>query len=439
MQSISGWGRCPVVLADERIGEDLEWVTRDAVMSRGLGRSYGDASLPATEGAIVAGTRMADRILSFDSQTGVLRAEAGMSLDRLNALFLHRGWSSPVLPGTQFVTLGGMVAADVHGKNHHVAGSIGQHVQSLRIRVAGGEILEVNERHEPELLRATIGGMGLTGHILEVELRLERIPSPWIWQETEQVENLDELIARLRHASDEWPYTVSWIDGLSRGRKMGRGILIKGRWARPDEAPVGLPRNGRTLTVPFELPSWVLGKPVIRTFNAAYYRLLGPRGPAGIVHPQKFFYPLDAIRHWNLLYGRRGFSQYQCVLPPGDDSAPRRLLDRLTRGDGASFLSVVKDLGRAGRGMLSFPMPGITFSLDLPLRGTKTQKLVDDLNQIVIDCGGRIYLAKDTLTRPEHFRAMEPRLDAWNEIRHRWDPSGRIMTALSARLLEDRA
>ena len=439
MQPISGWGRYPVVLADERIGEDLEKVTRDAVMSRGLGRSYGDASLPATEGAIVAGTRMADRILSFDSQTGVLRAEAGLSLERLNALLLCRGWSSPVLPGTQFVTLGGMVAADVHGKNHHVAGSFGQHVQSLRIRVADGRILEINERHEPELLRATIGGMGLTGHILEVEMRLERVASPWIWQQTERVANIDELITRLRRASDEWPYTVAWIDGLTRGRNMGRGILIKGRWARPDEARAGLPRDGRTFAVPFELPSWFLGRPVIRTFNAAYYRFLGPREPGGLVDPRKFFYPLDSIRHWNLLYGRRGFSQYQCVLPPGDDSAPRRLLEKLTRNNGASFLSVVKDLGRAGRGMLSFPMPGITFSLDLPLRGAKTQKLVDDLNQIVIDCGGRIYLAKDTLTRPEHYRAMEPRLDAWNEIRHRWDPSGRMMTALSSRLLGDDA
>jgi FAD/FMN-containing dehydrogenase len=230
---------------------------------------------------------------------------------------------------------------------------------------------------------------------------------------------------------------VAWIDGLRGGRNMGRGILIKGRWARPDEAPAHVPVNGRTLAVPFELPSWMLGRPVVRTFNAAYYRFLGPRGPAGIVDPRKFFYPLDAIRHWNLLYGRRGFSQYQCVLPPGDDSAPRHLMEKLTRGAGASFLSVVKDLGRAGRGMLSFPMPGLTFALDLPLRGERTQTLVDELNRIVIDCGGRIYLAKDTLTRAEHFRAMEPRLDAWNEVRRRWDPAGRMKTALSARLLGD--
>jgi len=437
MESISGWGRYPVVLADERIGEDLEQVTRSAVLSRGLGRSYGDASLPATEGAVVAGTRMADRVLSFDSQTGALRAEAGLSLARLNALLLQRGWSSPVLPGTQFVTLGGMVAADVHGKNHHVAGSIGEHVQSLRVRVADGQVLEVNERNEPELFRATIGGMGLTGHILEVELRLERVPSPWIWQETERVGNIEELIARMRSASAEWPYTVSWIDGLRRGRSMGRGILIKGRWARPEEVPRKLPRDGRKLAVPFEMPSWFLGRPVVRVFNAAYYGFLGTQEP-GIVHPRAFFYPLDAIQRWNLLYGRRGFTQYQCVLPPGDDSAPRRVVDRLTRRGGASFLSVVKDLGRAGKGTLSFPMPGITFSLDLPLRGEKTQKLVDDLNQIVIACGGRIYLAKDTLTRPEHYRAMDPRLEAWNEVRHRWDPSGRMMTALSVRLLGDR-
>jgi len=439
MKAISGWGRYPVVLAEERITEDLEEATRDAVLSRGLGRSYGDASLPATEGAPVAGTRLADRFLSFDSKTGALRAEAGLSLAHLNGLFLPRGWSSPVLPGTQFVTLGGMVAADVHGKNHHVAGSFGEHVQSLRMRVADGRILEVNERSEPDLFRATIGGMGLTGHLLEVELRLQRVPSPWIWQEKERVGDLETLIDRLRRASSEWPFTVSWVDGLSRGRSLGRGILIKGRWARPDEVPQKTPRAGRRLAVPFQAPGWLLGRPTVRLFNALYYRILGSAVRSGVVAPGSFFYPLDAVGSWNLLYGRRGFTQYQCVLPAGDDTSPRRFFDVLTREGGASFLSVVKDFGRGGRGMLSFPMPGITIALDLPLRGDRTQRLVDALNEVVIAAGGRIYLAKDILTRPEHFLAMEPRLDAWNEIRRKWDPTGRIVTAQSVRLLGDAA
>jgi FAD/FMN-containing dehydrogenase len=438
MQQLSGWGRVPVIEGEELLSEDLERASEGVSLSRGLGRSYGDASLPASSGRPCLGTRLADRILAFDASTGVLRAEAGFSVRQLNQIFLARGWATPVNPGTQYVTLGGMVAADVHGKNHHVAGCIGAHVRALRLRVADGRVLEVSDESEPELFRATLGGMGLTGHILEVELQLQRIPSAWIWRESERVGNLDALLAKLRAASRTWPFTVAWVDCAARGADLGRGILSMGRWAEAREAPGAPPQMHERFAVPCRLPSWLIGRWSIRAFNALYYRRHGPRPRSGIAHPQSFFYPLDAVRQWNRLYGRRGMVQYQCVLPlAGDGRVHRRFFEVVTRRGGASPVSVLKDCGAEGRGLLSFPMPGISVALDLPFRKGKTQGLVDALNEIVIEAGGRVYLAKDALTRPEHFAAMEPRLARFRAVRSRWDPDGRLASAQSVRLLGD--
>ncbi|HEY5622685.1 MAG TPA: FAD-binding oxidoreductase [Gammaproteobacteria bacterium] len=440
LKNLEGWGRYPAIRGDERLSEDLEAASRNVVLTRGLGRSYGDASLPPEGGYTVLGTRLGDRILAFDETSGVLRAEAGLTLMQLNEVFIRRGWASPVSPGTQYVTLGGMVASDVHGKNHHVAGTFGEHVLALRMRLADGRVLEITDQNESELFRATIGGMGLTGHILEVEVRLERIPSSWIWSESRRVGNLDELVSVLRCASREWPFTMSWVDCLAKGSSMGRGIVIVGRWATPEEAPPDPPKARRRVGVPFDLPSWVLGSWSIRAFNFLYFHMHGGRERRGIVHPQSFFYPLDMIRDWNRLYGRRGFTQYQCVLPADDRGiAYRKLFDLLSRRGGASFLSVVKDCGKEGRGIMSFPMPGISVALDLAMREGRTQKLIDEMNEVVIEAGGRIYLTKDALTRPDHLRAMEPRLAAWSEVRHKWDPSGRLRSALADRLLRDLA
>ncbi len=307
------------------------------------------------------------------------------------------------------------------------------------MRVADGRILEVDDEREPELFRATIGGMGLTGHILEVGVQLERIPSPWILQETAQAQNLDDLIEQLSQASRDWPFTVAWVDCLCRGAAMGRGIVIRGRWAEPDEAPRDVPQSKSMLAVPLDFPGWALNDLSMRAFNFLYFNKHGRGVRRGVVHPQPFFYPLDAIGNWNRVYGKRGFVQYQCVLPhPHGRALCRRFFETLTRLGGASFLSVIKDCGEVGRGMISFPMPGVSVALDLPYREGHTQRLVDALNEIVIEAGGRIYLTKDALTRPEHFRAMEPRLDAWNEVRRKWDPNGKFVTAQSVRLLEDR-
>jgi FAD/FMN-containing dehydrogenase len=433
--SLSGWGRVSVP-GEEVRSEDLDRLTRDAVLTRGLARSYGDSSLPPPGHPTVVATPLADRLIAFSDQTGVLRAEAGFSLQSLYRLFLPRGWFTPVSPGTQFVTLGGMVAADVHGKNHHCEGSIGRHVRAIRLRTADGTIVECSRQHESDLFRATIGGMGLTGHILAVELQLARIPSPWIYGERHQIADIEEFLTALKNAAAVWPFTMGWIDCLSRGTKMGRGYLECGRWATPSEAPGILPSPLTRLTVPIVCPSWVMGPVVGHTFNEVFYRIHWTTGPR-IVHPERFFYPLDSLLHWNRLYGRRGFTQYQCVLPDAAGrQAVRRLLTLLTGEGAASFLCVIKDCGEQGEGLLSFPLKGTSIALDLPIRDN-TQAVVDRLNEFVIGVGGRIYLAKDTFTRPEHFRAMEPRLDAWTAIRRRWDPVGKLRSAQSVRLLGD--
>jgi decaprenylphospho-beta-D-ribofuranose 2-oxidase len=434
---LEGWGRLSQPGREVR-SEDLEAITRQVPLTRGLGRSYGDSSLPPPSEAVAASTLLADRILSFEEATGQLVAEAGLSLRELNRIFLPRGFWSPVTPGTQDVTLGGMVAADVHGKSHHRDGCFGAHVTGLRMRVADGRIVDCSPTQEPDLFRATVGGMGLTGHLLEVGFRLRRVPSPWIYEESERIDDLDRFIDALKESAREWPMTMGWIDCLARGRHQGRGILQKGRWAEPSEAPARFPTPPPRLAVPFVMPSFVMGPLTVRAFNEVWYRSHLRRRRQRITSPWSFIYPLDAIGSWNRLYGPRGFTQYQCVLPDeAGRGAARRFLDVLTRRGGASFLCVIKDCGPQGEGILSFPRPGISIALDLAIRD-ETQSVVDALNEVVLAEGGRIYLAKDALTRREHFEAMEPRLAEFRRIREAWDPGGRLRSAQSVRLFGDR-
>ncbi len=312
-------------------------------------------------------------------------------------------------------------------------------MRSLLLRVADGRIVECSPEAEPDLFWATVGGMGLTGHILEIEFRMNRIPSPWIYEERERFANIDELIGGLKRSAKTWPFTVGWIDAMARGKHLGRGVLNRGRWAEPGEAPNHPPPLLRRFTVPFDFPNWVLNKWSIRVFDAVIYHGHAWSRPR-VSHPEKFFYPLDTILEWNRIYGPRGFTQYQCVLPEaaGPDAA-RRFLEILTESGGAdSFLSVIKDCGAEGAGMLSFPCPGISIALDLAVhRGT--ERLVDRLNEAVLAEGGRVYLAKDAFTRPEHFRVMEPSLEKWTAVRKRWDPELRIRSAQSVRLFGDPA
>ena len=433
--TVRSWGNAERTATVLR-GEDLGRLSKQATLARGLGRSYGDSSLPALAGAAVLETPLGDRILSFDRVSGRIRAEAGLSLFELNRLYLRRGYFSPVSPGTQFVTLGGMVASDVHGKMSHAVGCFGSHhVLGISIRVPDGRLINCGPEQEPELFWATVGGMGLTGHITEVEFELEKLPTPWIYGKSQRIDNIDHFIESLTRGSQEWPHGVGWIDCLSTGKNMGRGILELGRWATPSETNGRLLPCTRRVSVPFNLPSVSLNSASVRAFNFLYYWRHWRRQRVGLRHPDAFFYPLDAILHWNRIYGSRGFTQYQCVLPHSAGAhACREFLERLTKLGGASFLCVIKDCGEQGRGLLSFPLPGISIALDIPIR-TNTQRLVDELNEVVIGLGGRIYLSKDTFTRPEHFRQMEgERLERFVEVKRRWDPNNKIRSAQGDRL-----
>jgi decaprenylphospho-beta-D-ribofuranose 2-oxidase len=433
---LSGWGRLAVP-GREQLSEDLEAATRGAVLSRGLGRSYGDSSLPASPGDRVVATRLANRILAFDPESGLLRAEAGLSLAELNRLFIPRGWFSPVTPGTKFVTLGGMVASDVHGKNHHREGCFGAHVRSLRMRLADDSIVTCSPNEQADLFWGTIGGMGLLGHVLEVTFGLHSIPSPWLYTESERVPDIDHFLSSLGQAAPAWPMTMGWIDCLNRGRTMGRGILMAGRWATAEEAPGLPPRQARQKNFPVDLPNWALNSITARLFNSAYYLRHVRRRMAGLMAPDPFFYPLDAILHWNRAYGSRGFTQYQCVLPrAAGPAAVREFMQRLTQLGGASPLCVIKDCGPEGQGVLSFPMEGTSIAIDMAV-SPSLQRIVDSLNEFVIAAGGRIYLTKDRFTRAEHFRAMEPRLPKFLALREKWDPQRRLRSAQSQRLFGD--
>lgn len=431
---LSGWGRTYLPGVEER-SENLANASGAYPLSRGLGRSYGDASLPAPGDRSTLGTTLADRILSFDDQTGVLRAEAGLCLAEMNRIFLPQLWFTPVTPGTKFVTVGGMVASDVHGKNHHVSGTIGRHVVSLLLRTGSGQVVECSREDHPDLFFATLGGMGLTGHILEVALRMEKIPSPWIYTESYRVSGLDELLKLIKEKGKTWPMTVSWLDTVARGKSMGRGILFVGRWATPEEAPKKFPRPRPTLKMPFSVPSGLLNRFTIGLFNQALYFSHVPQTKRGFVDPDKFFYPLDSIHHWNRLYGTSGVTQHQSVIPDAAGrTGIRRMLEELASKNAASFLTVVKDCGEEGEGLLSFPRPGMSLALDLPIKKNSTE-VVSRLNAIVGETGGRIYLTKDGLSTREDFEKLEPRLPEFLRVREKWDPEGKLRSAQSRRLM----
>ncbi|AKU95428.1 Putative oxidoreductase [Labilithrix luteola] len=383
------------------------------------------------------GTRLANRILSFDEETGELVGEAGVSLAEIVRLLTPRGWFSPVTPGTKFVTLGGMVSSDVHGKNHHCEGCFGAHVKSLKMRLADESIVECSPEQYSDLFYGTIGGMGLLGHILEVRFTMQRIPSQWIWMESERVDNIDEFLAALGKAAPSWPMTMGWIDCLNTGSSMGRGILMAGRWATAEESRFKRVPEGREVTFPVDLPNWALNPTTAKLFNTAYYWKHMAKRMEGLVTPDTFFYPLDAILEWNRAYGPRGFTQYQCVIPRAAGApAVREFMNLLTKLGGASPLCVIKDCGPEGQGVLSFPLEGTSIAIDMAM-SADLQRIVDRLNEFVIATGGRIYLTKDRLTRSDHFRAMEPRLDRFFALREKYDPGRRLRSAQSKRLFGD--
>ena len=420
---LAGWGRYPVIdCAVERFPgpADLPRLfgrTR-TLIARGNGRAYGDAALNPDLTLSMLG---ANRILAFDDRTGLLTCEAGLLLDDLLQAVVPRGWFPPVVPGTRFVTVGGMIAADVHGKNHHRDGTFGAHVESLALATADGEVRTCSGTAHPDLLRATIGGMGLTGVIVSATFRLQRIETAYIEQEVLPAADLDATLA-LCEQSGDWPYTVAWIDALARGHRLGRGLVLRGRPLARGDLPAHLAHGGlraapaSTLTVPCDAPALLLNRLSVGAFNALYRGLGRVRGSARRVHYDPFFFPLDRIHGWNRLYGRRGFVQYQCVLPRGESEALAALLDRAAATGPGCCLAVLKLLGPGRAGLLSFPMEGYTLALDFPLRAGALE-LISALDAITHAHGGRVYLAKDACSAPERVRRGYPEWDAFRAMR----------------------
>ncbi len=423
---LSGWGRHPALdcrLERLRRWEDLPGLLHrgTTLIARGNGRAYGDAALNPN---LTLSTLAMNRMRAFDAGTGLLDCEAGVLLADILETFAPRGWFPPVVPGTQLVTVGGMIAADVHGKNHHAEGTFGAHVESLTLAGADGAMRTCSRAENADLFRATLGGMGLTGLILSARFRLRPIETAFLMAETLAARNLDEAMA-LFEASRDWPFSVAWIDCLARGAGLGRSLLTRGAFMDAGALPPSLassplvPASRGKLRVPFDAPSALPNRVSIGFFNELYYRRGRRRVRTGArpVHFDRFFFPLDRIEAWNRLYGRRGFVQYQCVLPKGKSAAGvAALLECAAASGQGSFLAVLKLFGSAGDGLMSFPMEGYTLALDFPVRHG-TAALLDGLDEITHRHGGRVYLAKDAHCAPERVREGYPRLGAFEAVR----------------------
>jgi decaprenylphospho-beta-D-ribofuranose 2-oxidase len=439
MTMLSGWGNYPrasVRMMRARGADEVLSVIRanDRLIARGNGRAYGD---PALNSHATLSMLRSDRILDFDAESGRLTCEAGLLLEDLLRIFLPRGWFVPVTPGTKYVTIGGMIAADVHGKNHHRAGSFGRYVESLDLALADGRVLRCSAQENSELLAATCGGMGLTGVILAATFRLMRVRTGFIREETLRAGHLAEAMA-LFEESQEWTHTVAWIDCLTGGAALGRSLIYRGEHALPDELPAVAARNPlavaakRQIRVPFYLPGFILNRWTVRAFNELYHRRNRPR--TAIVDCDTFFYPLDSIADWNRIYGRGGFLQYQCVLPKAASAAGiTLLLQRIAQSGQGSFLAVLKLFGAQENGLLSFPMEGYALALDFMVSPANLA-LLAELDAIVADHGGRLYLAKDARTSAAMIRRGYPRLDAFRDIRRRIDPTVKFSSLQSERL-----
>ena len=435
--TLSGWGRTtPSVAELEEPMTEAEVAARladaSSVVARGLGRSYGDAA--QLSGGLVLSGRELDGVSPIDAN-GTVTVGAGTSFDELLALSIPQGWFVPVTPGTRQVTIGGAVAADVHGKNHHVDGSFARHILELRLVTPTGTVT-VSPTADAPLFWATVGGMGLTGVVSTVTLQMLRIETDRILVDTDRYGDLDGVMAAMASGDDDYRYSVAWVDCMTRGAHMGRAVLTRGDHARRGdvgEARLEPPAAAR-LRVPVDAPSGLLNPLTVKVFNELWYRK-APRHREGEAQSLgAFFHPLDGVSDWNRLYGRRGFVQYQFCVPDAAGETVVAAIERLSTSGVASFLAVLKRFGAANPGMLSFPMPGWTLALDLPVGSAALPQVLDDLDEMVLSAGGRIYFAKDARLSPEKARAMYPRLDDFLAVKTRVDPEHRLESDLARRL-----
>ncbi|MFF7374075.1 FAD-binding protein [Streptomyces massasporeus] len=441
--TVTGWGRTAPTAARlirPRSYEEAAAAVRDCGarggIPRGLGRAYGDAAQNA--GGSVLDMTALNRVHAIDADGGTVLCDAGVSLHRLMEVLLPLGWFVPVTPGTRYVTVGGAIGADIHGKNHHVSGSFARHVLALELLTADGEIRTVIPG--TPLFDATAGGMGLTGVILTATIRLQPVETSLMSVDTERATDLDDLMARLAATDHRYRYSVAWIDLLARGAATGRAVLTRGDHAPLDALPARLRRDPlafrtpRLPATPELLPEGLLSRTTVGLFNELWYRK-APRARTGrLQRISPFFHPLDGVPHWNRVYGRGGFVQYQFVVGYGREDALRRIVRRISERRCPSFLAVLKRFGESDPGWLSFPVPGWTLALDIPAGLPGLGAFLDELDEEVAAAGGRVYLAKDARLRPELLAAMYPRLDDFRELRARMDPRGVFVSDLARRL-----
>jgi decaprenylphospho-beta-D-ribofuranose 2-oxidase len=415
--------------------ELVQRVPPRGVIARGLGRSYGDAAQNA--GGSVVLTDGLDSQMALDRERGEVTVSAGTSLDALVEMLLPHGWFPSVVPGTRYVTVGGAIAADIHGKNHHRDGGLSHHLVSFDLLLPSGEVRAVSRDKEPELFAATAGGMGLTGVIARATFRLVRLETAFMRVDTERAESLDDVLARMLEGDHLYRYSVAWVDCLARGAKLGRSILTRGDHARLDDLEPDRRRAPLDASPPLQLPappfvpSGLVRRSTMRAFNEVWFRRA--RQEPGRLEPlYDFFWPLDGLRDWNRLYGRHGFLQYQFAVPLDREDVVRLAVERFSEA-GCASLAVLKRFG-PGRELLSFPMEGWTLAVDAPAGADGLPGLLDGLDAAVAEAGGRVYLAKDSRLRPELLAAMYPDLTSWRAIREAADPNGVMHSDLAHRV-----
>jgi len=419
------WGRYPVV-APAAV-RAVSW--RDVippldtlpapVLPYAYGRSYGDSCLNA--GGTLIDVRGLNRLIAFDTVTGVVRCEAGVSFAQLLPVIVPRGWFLPVSPGTKFVSVAGAIANDVHGKNHHRGGTFGRYVTQFELVRSSGERFVCSSTEHADLFRATIGGLGLTGLITWAEFRLKPITNAYISEEIIKFDSLDEFLALTRESDADYEYTVSWADCLVGGDRVTRGLFMRGNHDRDPARTTTAPGGGPKLVVPVDAPEFALNTLTVKAFNALIYGHQRRKRATHVVPYGPFFYPLDSIKQWNRMYGGRGFFQYQCVVPLDDTAPIREIFRRISAAGAGSFLVVLKKFGAApSPGLMSFPQPGITLALDFANRGAETLRFLDTLDAVVRDGGGRVYPAKDARMSAANFQAYFPQ---WQEFAAFVDPA----------------
>jgi decaprenylphospho-beta-D-ribofuranose 2-oxidase len=442
---LTGWGRTAPSVADvidPADPADLPGVLLAApdrgVIARGLGRSYNNAA--QNGGGLVIETTKMNAITGIDTEHGVVSCEAGVSLEQLMSTMLPFGWFVPVSPGTRQVTVGGAIAADVHGKNHHVAGSFAAHVSGFDLLTADGQVQQVTPGSHPGLFWATAGGMGLTGVIVRATVQMKKVESSRLRVDTVRTRDIDETMAYLSQTDDVYGYTVAWTDCLARGAGLGRSVITSGDFAAPDDLPPRARRDplafspAARASVPPVFPNGLLNRHTVALLNEAWYRKAPRRRTGEIQTIGAFFHPLDAIRDWNRVYGPAGFLQYQYVVPFGQEDAVRRSFERISQERAPSFVTVLKRFGPPDPGLLSFPLAGWTLALDFPARTPGLAGLLDWLDDLVLDAGGRVYLAKDARVPPGKLARMYPRLTEFRELRAKLDPTGIFRSDLARRL-----